>query len=96
MNMTIAPPKKTELIGNVDSTLEWLQAGFCVIKSHWNQIDYHRMNKFLYLVRVLVLQGLKYLEEKKFKRSAFTEWNQILNATLLDESSLGNFYWFLD
>jgi hypothetical protein len=47
------------------------------------------MNKFLLLSRMVILQGLKYIQEKGFKKSTFTEYNQILNSTLLDESALG-------
>lgn len=87
----ISQPKKKELVDTVDATLEWLQAGFCIIKSHWHTIDYHRMNKFLLLTRMVILQGLKYIQDKGFKKSCFTEYNSMLNSTLLDESALGKF-----
>lgn len=88
-DLVITPSKKKELVDTVDTTLEWIQAGFCIIKNHWHTIDYHRMNKFLLLSRMVILQGLKYIQEKGFKKSTFTEYNQILNSTLLDESALG-------
>lgn len=62
---------------DVNSTLEWLKNGLVVLKKRWNTIDYNRANKFMYLVRMLVTQALKYIENSDFKKSV-SEWKNNL------------------
>jgi hypothetical protein len=48
---------------------EWCKYGFIVLKRHWNELDFYRINKFLYLVRLLVVACFKKIESRGFKKS---------------------------
>jgi hypothetical protein len=48
---------------------EWCKFGFIVLKRHWNELDFYRINKFLYLVRLLLVACFKKIEARGFKKS---------------------------
>ena len=45
---------------------EWTKAAFNILKTQWNQIDYYRINKFMYLVNQILLQIFENLKIKKW------------------------------
>lgn len=66
--------------------LEWAKTGFVIIRRHWNELDYHRTSKFMSLVQMLLQSVVKYIEVQGFSKSVFTQWNQCLLDSILDES----------
>lgn len=53
--------------------LKWFKAGMVNLMSHWNTIDHHRHNKYLYLIRVCFSSCLKYIKERPKLRKDFVE-----------------------
>lgn len=45
---------------------EWIKAAFNILKTEWNQIDYYRINKFMYLVNQILSQIFQNLKNKKW------------------------------
>lgn len=47
---------------------EWYKFGFIVLRKHWNELDFFRINKFMYLVRVMLISCFKRIEQHEFKK----------------------------
>jgi len=64
-----------EMIGffNEDLALKWFKAGMINLMTHWNTIDHHRHNKYLYLIRMCLANCLKYVKEHPKTRKEFIE-----------------------
>ena len=55
--------KKISILINeipMDKSHIWIKSLFQVLSKKWENIDYHRMNKFLMLIRQIFIQILKY------------------------------------
>lgn len=48
-----------------NNALEWYKAGMMSLMKHWNAIDHHRHNKFLYLIRTCLRGCLKYMKTRE-------------------------------
>lgn len=47
---------------------EWFKYGLIVLRKHWNELDYYRINKFMYLVRLILVSCMKKIEQNGFKK----------------------------
>lgn len=47
---------------------EWFKFALIVLRKHWNELDFFRINKFMYLVRLILVRCLKRIEESGFKK----------------------------
>ena len=47
---------------------EWFKFALIVLRKHWNELDFFRINKFMYLVRLILVRCLKRIEETGFKK----------------------------
>lgn len=74
-----------------DLFFEWTKFGLIVLRKHWNELDFFRINKFMFLVRLLLENCFKKIEESGFKKSVFTQLNQTMTEAVLNEDSLGIF-----
>ena len=71
--LKIAKFERKDVAETIDPVIEWIRCGLVVLKEHWNQIDYHRMNKFMHLVRILIKQGVRHVRENGFKKTVSRE-----------------------
>jgi hypothetical protein len=58
---------------NEDLALKWFKAGMINLMTHWNTIDHHRHNKYLYLIRMCLTNCLRYVKEHPKSRKEFIE-----------------------
>lgn len=57
------------VLPDLDSFFEWNKLGLIVLRKHWNELDFFRVNKFMYLVRLILQECFKKIEENNFKKS---------------------------
>lgn len=48
--------------------IQWFEGAFHILNRNWSQIDYHRMNKYMLLVRNLLQAGFEVLEKREYKK----------------------------
>lgn len=48
---------------------EWFKFGLIVLRKHWNELDFYRINKFMYLARLILIACFKQVEKGAFKRT---------------------------
>jgi len=48
--------------------LEWMKAGFLIMRRQWSKLDYHRTSKFMNLVSSMLSAIFKFIEAKKFSK----------------------------
>ena len=53
--------EKVEIQG-FEQILKWITAGINILNKNWGNIDYHRLNKFLYLTRCFFTGIYQYFE----------------------------------
>lgn len=57
------------VLPDLESFFEWNKLGLIVLRKHWNELDFFRVNKFMYLVRLILQECFKKIEENHFKKS---------------------------
>jgi Nucleolar protein,Nop52 len=79
--------KLSKLLENVPDEKKnlWIKASLNVLKKEWNQIDYYRINKFMYLANQILIQILQNLKKKKwnYKVKLTIELKRIENFLIL-------------
>lgn len=48
---------------------EWFKFALIVLRKHWNELDFYRINKFMYLVRLILVACFKNIEAGGFKKT---------------------------
>lgn len=48
---------------------EWFKFSLIVLRKHWNELDFYRINKFMYLTRLILLACFKNIEAGGFKKA---------------------------
>lgn len=56
-------------VPDLESYFEWCKLGLTVLRKHWNELDFFRVNKFMYLIRLLLEDCFKKIEQHGFKKS---------------------------
>ena len=59
------------------AVLRWYRAGTLCLMKHWNSIDHHRHNKYLYLIRACLKDVLEYIKEKE-KKELYSEFSNMM------------------
>jgi hypothetical protein len=48
---------------------EWYKFALIVLRKHWNELDFYRINKFMYLARRILLACFQFIERGGFKKA---------------------------
>ncbi len=65
----------------------WIKACFFILNQHWNNIDYLRINKFLYMVRLLLTEIFVYIKNQSWNKKVIL--SIILDIKKVDVYNVG-------